>query len=120
MAQKTGEPSSDQLRSALREGFTIALGAAAWAFDQGDRLLERWLEQGELSRAQGRRRFDDLRRRTVEGMRNASSAMPITTREQVESLERRVEELTRQVEALRSTQPPPPGGEPPPPRPRIS
>jgi polyhydroxyalkanoate synthesis regulator phasin len=51
-------------------------------------------------------------------MRNASSAMPIATREQVESLERRVEELTRQLEALRSSSPP--AGETPSPRPRIS
>jgi len=116
---QTPDPSGAQLRSAVREGFTILLGAAAWAFDQGDRLIDRWLEQGELSRTQGRRRFDDLRRRTAEGMRNATAAMPIATREQIESLERRIDELTRQVEALRSDGAPA-GGELPPARPRIS
>ena len=119
MERQTTEPATSQLRSAVREGFTILLGAAVWAFDQGDRMAERWLEQGELSRAEGRRRFEQLRRRTAEGMRSATSAMPIATREQVESLERRIEELTRQVEALRSGALPP-GGEPPPARPRIS
>ena len=58
-------------------------------------------------------------RRTAEGMRNATAAMPIATREQIESLERRIDELTRQVEALRSDGAPA-GGELPPARPRIS
>ena len=118
MERQTTEPPASQLRSAVREGFTIMLGAVVWAFDQGESLLDRWLEQGELSRVEGRRRFEDLRRRTVEGMRNASSAMPIATREQVESLERRIEELTRQVEALRSTASPA-GSETPPAHPRM-
>ncbi|HYM50335.1 MAG TPA: hypothetical protein VET65_07140 [Candidatus Limnocylindrales bacterium] len=97
-----GEPPSDRLRSAIREGFTIALGAASWAFDEADRLLDRWMAQGQLSREEGRRRFDEFRDRTRAGVRQATSGMPIATREQVQSLERRIEELTRQVEALRA------------------
>jgi polyhydroxyalkanoate synthesis regulator phasin len=118
MERETVAPPSSQLRSAAREGFTILLGAAVWAFDQADRLLDRWLEQGELSRAEGGRRLERLRRRTAEGMRSATSAMPIATRDQVESLERRIDELTRQVEALRSSAAT--SGEASPGRPRIS
>ena len=98
------------MREAIRDGFTIMLGAASWAFEQGDRLVDTWLHQGHISREEGRRRFDefasrtrhageDLSRRVSEGVRSAR--MPVATREQVANLERQVAELTRQVESLK-------------------
>ena len=109
------EPSegSERLREAVRDGFTIMLGAASWAFEQGDRLMESWLRQGRISREEGRRRFDDftsrtrragedLGRRMQDSVRNARTSMPLATREQVANLERQVAELTRQIEALRA------------------
>jgi len=101
---------SERVREAIRDGFTIMLGAASWAFEQGDRLVDTWLHQGHISREEGRRRFDefasrtrhageDLSRRVSEGVRSAR--MPVATREQVANLERQVAELTRQVESLK-------------------
>jgi polyhydroxyalkanoate synthesis regulator phasin len=98
----------------VRDGFTIMVGAASWAFEQGDRLVGTWMDQGHVSREEGRRRFDefanrtknageDLGRRVSESVRTARSSMPLATREQVASLERRVEELTQQIESLKAT-----------------
>src|SRR5712691_10584211 len=101
---------SERVREVVRDGFTIMLGAASWAFEQGDRLVDTWLHQGHISREEGGRRFDefasrtrhageDLSRRVSEGVRSAR--MPVATREQVANLERQVAELTRQVESLK-------------------
>ena len=90
------------------------VGAASWAFEQGDRLVGTWMSEGQVSRQEGRRRFDDLAtrtrqasedlsRRVSDSVRSARSSMPLATRDQVASLERRVEELTRQIESMKST-----------------
>src|SRR5437879_11409833 len=95
---------TERIREAIRDGFTIMLGAASWAFGQGDRLVETWLHQGQISREEGRRRFEefaatsrrrgeDLSRRVSEGMR---SSMPVATRDQVASLERQVAERSEE------------------------
>ncbi len=96
----------------IRDGFTIMVGAASWAFEQGDRLVGTWMEQGNISREEGRRRFDelagktkqageDLGRRVQDSVKTARSSMPLATRDQVASLERRIEELTRQIESMK-------------------
>lgn len=101
------------MREAIRDGFTIMVGAASWAFEQGDRMLETWLHQGRSTREEGRRRLDDLAersrrarddfsRRVQDSMRSARSSMPLATREQVSNLERQVAQLTREIEALRA------------------
>jgi polyhydroxyalkanoate synthesis regulator phasin len=107
---------SERVREVIRDGFTIMLGAASWAFEQGDRLVDTWLHQGHISREEGRRRFDefastarrrgeDLSRRVSHTMR---SSVPVATRDQVASLERQVAELTRQIESMKSTGTTPP------------
>jgi polyhydroxyalkanoate synthesis regulator phasin len=101
---------SDRVREIVRDGFTIMLGAASWAFEQGDRMVDTWLHQGHMSREEGRRRFDefasnarrrgeDLGRRVQDGVRSAR--LPVATHEQVANLERQVAELTREVESLK-------------------
>jgi polyhydroxyalkanoate synthesis regulator phasin len=96
----------------MREGFTLMLGAASWAFEKGDQLVGTWMEQGQATREEGRRKFEEFAARTRKGgeelgrkvserVRDATSSMPVATREQVQNLERRVEELTRQLELLR-------------------
>ena len=101
---------TERIREVVRDGFTIMLGAASWAFEQGDRLVDTWMHQGHVSREEGRRRFDefasstrrrgeDLGRRVSESMR---SSMPVATRDQVAQLERQVAELTRQLEAMKA------------------
>ena len=105
---------SERVREVIRDGFTIMLGAASWAFDQGDRLVDTWMQQGQGSREQSRRRFEDvahrtrqagedLGRRVQDSVRTARSSMSAPTREQVANLERQVAELTRQIESLRSS-----------------
>ncbi len=101
---------TERVREAIRDGFTIMLGAASWAFEMGDRMIDTWLRQGHISREEGRRRFDefatstrrrgeDLGRRVSESMR---SSMPVATRDQVASLERQVAELKQQIESMKS------------------
>src|SRR5712691_3787095 len=101
---------TERVREAIRDGFTIMLGAASWAFEMGDSMIDTWLRQGHISREEGRRRFDefatstrrrgeDLGRRVSESMR---SSMPVATRDQVASLERQVAELKQQIESMKS------------------
>ncbi len=121
-------PGSERLREALRDGFTIMLGAASWAFERGDRMVDTWLHQGEVSREQGRRRFDEFasnaRRRGEDLSRRVSSSMrssvPVATRDQVANLERQVAELTRQVESMKAGGIASPSGSTPRERPPLS
>jgi len=101
---------TERVRETIRDGFTIMLGAASWAFELGDRMVDTWLRQGQVTREESRRRFDefasttrrrgeDLSRRVSESVR---SSMPVATRDHVASLERQVAELTRQIETMKS------------------
>jgi polyhydroxyalkanoate synthesis regulator phasin len=101
---------SERVREVVRDGFTIMLGAASWAFEQGDRMVDTWLHQGHVSREEGRRRFEefasntrrrgeDLGRRVSESVR---SSMPVATRDQIASLERQVAELKSELESLKA------------------
>ena len=107
---------TERVREAVRDGFTIMLGAASWAFEMGDRMVDTWLHYGESSREESRRRFEefksntrrrgeDLSRRVSDGMR---SSLPVATRDQVASLERQVAELKQQIESMKSGGPTPP------------
>ena len=89
------------------------VGAASWAFEQGDRLVGTWMDQGNVSREEGRRRFDDfanktrrtgedLGRRVQDSVKTARSSMPLASRDQVAALERRIEELTRQIDSMKA------------------
>ena len=100
----------ERVREVVRDGFTITLGAASWAFEQGDRLVDTWLHQGHVSREEGRRRFEefasntrrrgeDLSRRVTESMR---SSMPVATRDEIARLERQIAELKSQLESMKS------------------
>jgi polyhydroxyalkanoate synthesis regulator phasin len=101
---------TERVREAIRDGFTIMLGAASWAFEQGDRMMDTWLHRGQVSREESRRRFEeftstarrrgeDLSRRVSDSVR---SSVPVATRDQVANLERQVAELTRQIESMKS------------------
>jgi len=111
---------SERVREIVRDGFTIMLGAASWAFEQGDRMVDTWLHQGHVSREEGRRRFEefasnarrrgeDLGRKVSDSMR---SSVPVATRDQVANLERQVAELTREVESLKGGGSSSPPGQP--------
>ena len=100
-----------RVREVVRDGFTIMLGAASWAFEQGDRMVDTWLHQGHVSREEGRRRFEefasttrrrgeDLGRRVSESVR---ASVPVATREQIASLERQVAELKSEIESLKGS-----------------
>ncbi|MEA2636150.1 MAG: hypothetical protein QOH92_2917 [Chloroflexota bacterium] len=101
---------SERVREVVRDSFTIVLGAASWAFEQGDRLIDTWLHQGHVSREEGRRRFEEfasntrrrgenLSRRVSESMR---SSMPVATRDEIAKLERQVAELKSEIESLKA------------------
>ena len=98
--------SSERVREVVRDSFTIALGAASWAFEQGDRLIDTWLHQGHVSREEGRRRFEEFasntRRRGEEFGHRMRSSMPVATRDEVARLERQVAELKSEIESLKA------------------
>ena len=100
----------ERVREVVRDSFTIMLGAASWAFEQGDRMIDTWLHQGHVSREEGRRRFEEfasntrrrgenLSRRVSESMR---SSMPVATRDEIAKLERQVAELKSEIESLKA------------------
>jgi polyhydroxyalkanoate synthesis regulator phasin len=104
---------ADRLREMMRDAVTLMLGAATWATEEGERLVRQWMDRGEVSREEGKRMLeqlkeqarksrDELSRAVAEGIRNASANVPVATREQVAALERRVEELTREIESLKA------------------
>ena len=101
----------ERVREVVRDSFTIMLGAASWAFEQGDRMIDTWLHQGHVSREEGRRRFEEfasntrrrgenLSRRVSESMR---SSMPVATRDEIARLERQVAELKSEIESLKGS-----------------
>ncbi len=103
-------PSGGRLREKIQETFTLMLGAGTWSVGQGERLIREWTARGQVSRQEGKRMLEQLRaqarknreelgRIVTERVRGAASAMPVT-REHVESLEKRIEELTRKIEAM--------------------
>jgi polyhydroxyalkanoate synthesis regulator phasin len=111
---------TERVREVVRDGFYIMLGAASWAFELGDHMIETWLHQGHISREESRRRFDEfasstrrrgeeLGRRVTESVR---SSMPVATRDHVASLERQVAELTRQIESMKGAGATPPSSGP--------
>jgi polyhydroxyalkanoate synthesis regulator phasin len=113
MAEQRPSEGTDRVREVLRDGFTIMVGAASWAFERGDRLVGTWMSEGQVTKEEGRRKFDefanrtrqtgeDFSRRVSDSVRSARSSMPLATRDQVASLERRIEELTRQIESMKS------------------
>src|SRR5260370_10787737 len=105
----------ERVREVVRDGFTIMLGAASWAFEQGDRMIDTWLHQGHVSREEGRRRFEefasntrrrgeDLGRRVSESMR---SSMPVATRDQIANLGQQGAELNNEDVSPKDRQSPP-------------
>src|ERR1700724_3466390 len=101
---------TERVRETIRDGFTIMLGAGSGAFELGDRMVDTWLRQGQVTREESRRRFEefasttrrrgeDLSRRVSESVR---SSMPVATRDQIASLERQVADLKRQLESMQS------------------
>ncbi|HEV3461497.1 MAG TPA: hypothetical protein VG413_05605, partial [Candidatus Dormibacteraeota bacterium] len=51
---------TERVRETIRDGFTIMLGAASWAFEMGDQMVDTWLHRGQVSREESRRRFDEF------------------------------------------------------------
>ena len=68
-------PGSERLREAVRDGFTIMLGAASWAFERGDRDV-RCLDR-DANRIEDRARLD--------------AAVPAHLDEHVAAVDRRLE-----------------------------
>jgi polyhydroxyalkanoate synthesis regulator phasin len=110
----TASEGTERVRELVRDGFYTLIGAATWAFEKTDEMTHTWLQQGQISGDQSRRRFDEftsrtrrageeLGRRVQDTMRTARTSMPLASREQVENLERQVAELSRQIESLRGT-----------------
>jgi polyhydroxyalkanoate synthesis regulator phasin len=105
---------ADRLREMMRDTLTLMLGAASWATEEGERLVRQWVDRGEVSREEGKRMLDQLKeqarksrdelsRVVAEGVRNASANVPVATKEQVAALERRIEELSKEVESLKGS-----------------
>ena len=105
---------TERVREVIRDGFYTMLGAASWAFEKTDEMTHNWLHQGRVSGVESRKRFTDLAARTLQAgevlgsrvqstLRGVGSSVPLATKDQVASLERRIDELTRQIESMRGS-----------------
>lgn len=111
MPESEKPPAGGRLRDAAQASFNLVLGAATWGVERGDRLIRQWTARGQVSREKGKRMVGELRAQVqrnreelgkiVAGrVRNAAASTPFATREQVESLERRIEDLSRKLDAI--------------------
>jgi polyhydroxyalkanoate synthesis regulator phasin len=105
---------TERVREVIRDGFYTMLGAASWAFEKTDEMTHNWLHQGRVSGEQSRLRFGEFAARTVQAgeslgnrvqqtLRGVGSSVPLATRDQVANLERRIEELSKQIESMRGS-----------------
>ena len=111
MPEEERSATADRMREMVRDGFTLMLGAAGWAGAEGERLIRSWMDRGQVTKEEGKRMLDqlmvqarksreELSKAVAEGVRNATAAVPVVSREQVARLEKRIDELTKKVEKL--------------------
>lgn len=109
----TGKTEPEHPRGPLYETTRMVLlagiGAISLAQDEINNFLDRLVERGEMAEADARKLVREVaeRREKLEHERRqatrtaASSAAPAATRADIEALNARVAELTRQIEELR-------------------
>jgi polyhydroxyalkanoate synthesis regulator phasin len=99
--------------SSAAEALVDAVGQLCWAQEQGEKLVRAYLEVGRLTRTEGRdlahRIATQIRQNQEEMQRWVSAVVEMSmaalrpaTVAQFEELTRKVDALTRQIEALRS------------------
>ncbi len=112
--EQTASEGTERVREVIRDGFYTMLGAASWAFEKTDEMTHNWLHQGRVTGEQSRGRFGMFAARTLQAgevlgsrvqstLRGVGSSVPLATRDQVANLERRIEELSQQIESMRGS-----------------
>ena len=104
------EPRAD-LHELTRRVLLAGVGAAALAHDEARAFLDRLVERGELAHEEAREmlkevsakhgdRLKGVRGRVRERMDRTLGALDVPRRSDIESIQQRIDHLTRQVEAL--------------------
>ena len=95
----------------MTESWLNMLGTVCWAQDQGERILNEWVQLGQMSREESlalmtrlarqvRQNQEEMQRWIDSSVKMSLAALTPPTRAQVEELARKVEELSQKVEEL--------------------
>lgn len=110
--QKNETERRGPLYEATRTLLLAGIGAISLAQDEVNNFLDRLVERGEMAEADARKLVREVseRREKLEHERRATRAAsadraPAATRADIEALNARIAELTRQIEELRRTNP---------------
>lgn len=102
------EHSHGPLYETTRMVLLAGIGAISLAQDEINNFLDRLVERGEMAEADARKlvrevaeRREKLERERRQATHSAAPAAPAATRADIEALNARVAELTRQIEELR-------------------
>ncbi len=110
--EKKVEKNRGPLYEATRTILLAGIGAISLAQDEVNTFLDRLVERGEMAEADARKlvrevsdrreRLERERRQQVQATRQASATeQPAATRADIEALNARIAELTRQIQELR-------------------
>lgn len=93
-----------------RKLVVAAVTAAVYAQDELSNFVDRMVEKGEIAEQEARRLVQEAveRREKLEKERAKAKTAGTTTVEEAEALEKKIEELKQQIEALKNGQPIPP------------
>jgi polyhydroxyalkanoate synthesis regulator phasin len=93
-----------------RKLVVAAVTAAVYAQDELSNFVDRMVEKGEIAEQEARRLVQEAveRREKLEKERAKAKTAGTTTAEEAEALEKKIEELKQQIEALKNGQPIPP------------
>jgi poly(hydroxyalkanoate) granule-associated protein len=108
---ETPEKQPGDLFALTRRVLLAGVGAVALAYDEARAFVERLVERGELARGQARDllkevsekqegRMQGVRERARDHLGRALEAADVPRRSDLESLQRRLDQLTERVEAL--------------------
>ncbi len=112
MTERRDDPSTRAF-DALWNAWYTALGGAIWAQDQAERMVRLMLDQGRVTREEGRKMMDELvdqvrrnqsemQRLAQEAVRSSMTNLNIPTQDQIAELNRKIDELNRKIDSLES------------------
>ncbi len=99
----------DIMRSTIRKGLALGLGLAVTSKEQAQKVVDELVERGELSKQESKEFFNELLEKGKETQKQVDEKIQhklnqlldeanLATKEEVDALKERVEELEKQLE----------------------
>lgn len=112
MTERRDDPASRGV-DALWNAWYTALGGAIWAQDQAEKMVRLMIDQGRVTREEGKKMMDDLvsqvrhnqgemQRLAQEAVRSTLANLNIPTQDQIAELNRKIDELSRKIDETRA------------------